>query len=83
LAVSDDDYREALALLVASKLDLLMADRGISQAELALRSGVHRVTVNQTLKAARLMSLSTLVELARAMDADVVIEFRTRCNSQL
>jgi transcriptional regulator with XRE-family HTH domain len=79
LAVIDDDLRrEALALAIAARIDLMMANRAISQAELALRSGVHRVTINQSLQGGRLISLRTLEMLAAAMDCDVVVDIQPR-----
>jgi transcriptional regulator with XRE-family HTH domain len=79
LAVIDDDLRrEALALAVAARIDLCMAHCAITQAELALRSGVSRVTINQLLQGGRLISLRTLETLAAAMDCDVIVDIQPR-----
>jgi DNA-binding Xre family transcriptional regulator len=82
LAVDDDLRREALILAVAARIDLLMAQQAISQAELALRAGVHRITINRSLQG-RGLSLATIDRLAAALDCDVVVDLvpRTAVNS--
>ena len=53
------------------RLRVLLADRGMSQVELAERSGVSRQAVNNYMTRGNSPSLSTAVDIARALGVSV------------
>lgn len=73
------EQREADLLVIAAKIDLLMAERVISQAELARRMETDRATVCRALQG-RDISLSTLLGFLNALGYE--IEFKPRVVSK-
>jgi DNA-binding Xre family transcriptional regulator len=73
--MTDDLRRQANLLVIASKIDLLMAERVITQAELARRMETDRATVCRVLQG-KDMTLSTLCRFLDALDCE--IEFKPK-----
>lgn len=59
---------------IEQKIKLLLAYRGISQAELARRLGMSPANLNNKIKRGRLM-LSDVERIANVMDANLTIRF--------
>jgi transcriptional regulator with XRE-family HTH domain len=84
----DEGFRKTYRLLkpkydVVRELINLRSSRGITQAELAKRIGSHQSRISKIESAEDDLRLSTLIELANAMDADVCIYIVPRLQPSL
>jgi len=64
-----NDHRQAAD--VGRRLKELRLQRGLSQEELAFRSGLHRTYVSSTERGQRNVSLVNIERLARALDVEL------------
>lgn len=79
----DPEYVVALHKLspyeaIARQLVSLRLEHGLSQTELALRSGVSQPTIGRLERGEHESSLATLRRVAHAFDADLVLDFAFR-----
>ncbi|HMI91584.1 MAG TPA: helix-turn-helix transcriptional regulator [Polyangiales bacterium] len=65
---------QALALDFADQVRALMAERGLTHADLADLLGGHRAIVSRVLRGEHMPSLDTMLQYARALDCDLVLE---------
>lgn len=64
--MTDDPVKQAHRLIIAAKIDAMMADRVVSQAELARKMHTDRATVCRTLQGKEI-TVSTLCKFLEAL----------------
>ena len=69
--IDDRDYKQALSKRFGNRIRSLMDKKGLSQAELARRSGTSRSVINNLLKGARNPSLLTALTISRALNTSL------------
>lgn len=65
--ITDKAYKQALSEQFGARIQELMNERGLSQAELGRRSGMSRSVINNLLRGVRNPSLLTAVTISRAL----------------
>lgn len=65
--IADKEYKEALSKRFGDRVQELMDEKGLSQAELGRRSGMSRSVINNLLRGIRNPSLLTALTVARAL----------------
>ena len=65
--ITDRDYKQALSKRFGNRVMSLMDEKGLSQAELARRSGTSRSVINTLIKGERNPSLLTALTISRAL----------------
>lgn len=69
--ITDRDYKQALSKRFGNRVRSLMDEKGLSQAELARRSGTSRSVINTLLKGERNPSLLTALTISRALGSSL------------
>lgn len=67
------DQQEWLILQVTLHIEKLMADKGVSKAELARRLGVNRAYITQLLDGQANMTLKKIADVLLALDSSLVV----------
>jgi transcriptional regulator with XRE-family HTH domain len=67
------DQQEWLILQVTLHIEKLMADKGVSKAELARRLGVNRAYITQLLDGQTNMTLKKIADVMLALDSSLVV----------
>lgn len=69
--ITDRDYKQALSKRFGNRVRSLMDEKGLSQAELARRSGTSRSVINTLIKGERNPSLLTALTISRALGSSL------------
>lgn len=69
--ITDRDYKQALSKRFGNRVMSLMDEKGLSQAELARRSGTSRSVINTLIKGERNPSLLTALTISRALGSSL------------
>lgn len=69
--ITDSDYKKALSKRFGDRVQILMDQKGLSQAELGRRAGMSRAVINNLLRGTRNPSLLTALTVARALNVSL------------
>lgn len=69
--IADKEYKEALSKRFGDRVQELMDQKGLSQAELGRRAGMSRSVINNLLRGIRNPSLLTALTVARALSVSL------------
>ncbi|MFB7858885.1 helix-turn-helix domain-containing protein [Rhodococcus qingshengii] len=75
---STGDPERDLAYAIAQQIHDLRTDQGLSQADLAERSGTKQPKISVAESATRLVTLPLLLRIAESLDTELVITFKRK-----
>lgn len=69
--ITDSDYKKTLSKRFGDRVQILMDQKGLSQAELGRRAGMSRAVINNLIRGTRNPSLLTALTVARALNVSL------------
>ena len=69
--ITDSDYKKTLSKRFGDRVQMLMDQKGLSQAELGRRAGMSRAVINNLIRGTRNPSLLTALTVARALNVSL------------
>ena len=69
--ITDTDYKKTLSRRFGDRVQTLMDQKGLSQAELGRRAGMSRAVINNLIRGTRNPSLLTALTVARALNVSL------------
>lgn len=69
--ITDKEYKETLSKRFGDRVQMLMDQKGLSQAELGRRAGMSRAVINNLLRGTRNPSLLTALTVSRALNVSL------------